>query len=189
MLSEWSAASSRLVDGALSGKKSSLLGKMGQEMQKLIDYIDNLINDYDKAEAARILPPDGAVKSLKVSKKSTKVSPIEMLSRGYLGEEVGALMNALRIHLDEIKNAAELARKIKYEIGKIESEDERSRESQHSTFKLARELTQTFTEKFSMKQLQEMSADSMSTTPRTHASPPAKGNKACSMKMRPPSTF
>lgn len=189
MLSEWSAASSRLVDGASSHKKAPLLGKMGQEMQKLVDYIDNLISDYDKAEAARILPPDGAVKSLKASKKSTKISPMEMLSRGYLGEEVGALMNALRIHLDEIKYAAEVARKIKYEIGKIESEDERFAESQHSTFKLARELTQTFTEKFSIQALQEMSTDSTTTTPKTYASPPAKGKNVCSVKTRPPSTF
>ena len=188
MLYEWSTASSRFVDGALSHKKTPLIGKMGEEIQGLVDSIDNLISDYEIAEAARIIPPDGAVKSTKASKKSTKVSPVEMLMRGYLGEEVGALMNSIRIHLDEIKHAAEVARKTKHEICKLESEDERFTDSQHSSFKLARELTQTFTEKFSMKALQEMSIDSTTTTPRPQVSSAAKSN-ACFTKTRPPSTF
>jgi hypothetical protein len=182
MLDEWSMASTRLVDSTLSKGKIPLSGKIGQEMQRLIDNIENILSEYEKAEAARILPPDSSIKA--TSKKATKISPLEMLSRGYLGEEIGALVNALRINLDEIKHAAKFAHKILVEIGKLDIEEQNFAESQNSSFELARELTKSFTENFSIKSLRDISDTSLSTS-----TPRSPSMKSAALKSRPPSSF
>lgn len=64
------------------------------EIESLNSRVLVLVSALSSCESARIIPPSPS--------QAPPVSPLDMLSRGYMGEAVSELVNTLRLHSNDI---------------------------------------------------------------------------------------
>ena len=188
LLDEWSVAAKNFSEKLTHDTNPHDYSKMIQYTESVGKNVHTLIGAFDEAENVRIAPSEGG----------RSVPPMDMLSRGYLGEEMANLVNTIRATVENLRDLSDYTRDIQESLKSKVSKDRLNRTNIAQSLRNAHKTSADYVQQRSPSKIysdvQEQQQQQQQQTPysspgNSKATKHSSGSPAAGVKSRPEFSF